>query len=101
MSWLPWQSEQVGATLRPLLMSAFPWMLSLNRSTTLPISILPRLMISSLPWHRPHVSSSRAWCVRDAGSADGLMSWLPWQSAQVAADRLPPGRRACACTPVS
>ena len=90
MSWLPWQSVHVGATLRPLLMRAFPWMLSLNRSTTLPISILPRLMISSLPWQRPQVSMQRAWWVRDAGSADGMMSWLPWQSAQVAAARLPP-----------
>ena len=76
-------------------------MLSLNRSTTLPISILPRLMISSLPWHRPQVSSSRAWLVREEGSADGLMSWLPWQSAQAAAVRLAPDRRAWACTPVS
>jgi hypothetical protein len=49
MSWLPWQSEHVGATLSPLLMSALPWMLSRKRSTTLPMAILPRLMIASFP----------------------------------------------------
>ena len=67
----------------------------------MPISILPRLMISSFAVapaarvEQPRVVRARF------GSADGLMSWLPWQSTQAAAERLPPGRRACACTPVS
>ena len=70
-----WQTVQVGAPL-PLgsffpLVSAWPWMLSLNWAST-PL------------WQPPQVVRMLSWLIFDFGSVCGRMSCVPWQSLQTA-----------------
>ena len=63
----------------------------------LPPGSLPWATMASLPWHLEQVASMFAWLVRESASFARRMSWVPWQSVQLAATALPP-LRASPCT---
>ena len=92
MLWVPWQLVHVGAEPWAAPLSALPWILSWNLLSMLPPGNLAWATTASLPWHFEHVASRLAWLVRDSEFFDRLMSWVPWQSVQVAATTLPPVR---------
>ena len=77
----------------PFPARSLPWMLSWYIAETLPPGILPSLMSFSLPWQAPQVASRLPRLVFAPSSEVALMSCVPWQSLQVAADHLAVGAR--------
>src|SRR5580765_3421393 len=71
-------------------------MLSLYRLATSPIAMWPRAIVDASPWHRLHVAGRFKGYVVEAGSLAGRISWVVWQSTDVAAGLSAEWRRAYA-----
>src|SRR5664279_416586 len=80
-----WHVAQLGANLRPLFSSALPWMLSWKRAGWFTAGPPAPGTTAMFAWHLRQVVGRLKRFVRDAASFDGRMSWIPWQSVQVAA----------------
>src|ERR1035437_4814390 len=89
MSWTPWQSLQVGATMRPILSKARPWMLSMYCAAAWGFFIWYSSVSPGLLWHLAQVPGRFSLKTGDAGFLGESMACEPWQSQQLAAPEAP------------
>src|ERR1035437_2022013 len=89
MSWTPWQSLQEGATMRPILSRARPWMLSMYCAAAWGYFIWYSAVRPGLLWHLAQVPGRFSLKTGEVGFFGESMSCVPWQSQQLAAPDAP------------
>src|ERR1035437_4315141 len=89
MLWTPWQSLQDGAMIRPSLIKARPWILSMYCAAACGNFIRYSAVRLGLLWQRAQVYGRLSLNTGESPCLTGTILCAPWQSKQVAAPEAP------------